>query len=32
MILCERSKVVKDFCFPNGVLAIKLNFKADDEF
>jgi hypothetical protein len=29
--LSERVKVVKDFCFPNGVLVTKLNYNPDDE-
>eukprot|EP00347_Sterkiella_histriomuscorum_P007569 403348413 len=32
LILNERARVVKDFCFPNGVLAIKLNYNAEEEF
>lgn len=28
-ILNERSKVVKDFCFPDGVFARKLNYNPD---
>jgi len=27
----ERTKVVKDFCFPNGILVIKLNYDADSD-
>lgn len=28
-ILIERTKVVKDFCFPNGVEVIKLQYNPD---
>lgn len=27
--LSERARVVKDFCFPNGVLTKKLNYNFD---
>jgi hypothetical protein len=29
--LSERARVVKDFCFPNGVLTKKLNYNYDKE-
>ena len=29
--LCERIKVVKDFCFPNGVFVMKLDFDPKDD-
>lgn len=30
-ILAERTKVVKDFCFPNGIEVIKLDYKVEGE-
>ncbi|CDW72193.1 UNKNOWN [Stylonychia lemnae] len=31
-VLSERARVVKDFCFPNGVSVFKLDYNEKDEF